>query len=98
MHMNTPFNGHRVGVVVGVKMLRIPSDEPETRHRYVFGSFAYLGNGSERPLDGCCGGVAWTEQGDAIGQFRLMSKEWPLAYFTSFEDLVKLGYRLSQIE
>lgn len=97
MYMNTPFNGHCKGSIVGVKMLRIPSDEPGRPHRYIFGTSAYLGNGSERPLDGCCEGVAWTEQGEAIGQFRFLSKERPLAYITSFEHLIELGYRLSQI-
>lgn len=97
MYMNTPFNGHCKGSVVGVETVRIPSDEPGIPHLYIFGISAYLGNGSERPLDGCCGGVAWTEQGEAIGQFRILSKERPLAYITSFEHLIELGYQLSQI-
>lgn len=66
-------------------MLRIPSDERGIAHRYIFGTFAYLGNRSERHLDGCCGGVAWTKQGEAIGQIRVQSKDWPLVYITSLE-------------
>lgn len=92
MYMNTPFNGHCEGCFVGTKTARIPSNEPGIPHRYIFSTFAYLGNGSERPLDGCCGGVVWTEQGEAIGQFRFLSKERSLAYITSFEHLIQLGY------
>lgn len=97
MYMNTTFNGHCEGCFVGTKSARIPSDEPGIPHHYIFGTFAYLGNGSERLLDGCCGGVVWTEQGEAIGQFRFLSKERSLAYITSFEHLIQLGYQLSQI-
>lgn len=97
MYMNTTFNGHCEGCFVGMKTARIPSDEPGIPHHYIFGTFAYLGNGSERLLDGCCGGVVWTEQGEAIGQFRFLSKERSLAYITSFEHLIQLGYQLSQI-
>lgn len=51
MYMNTPFNGHCTGSVVAVKTARITSDDPEIPHRYIFGTFAYQGNGSKRPLD-----------------------------------------------
>lgn len=98
LHMDTPFNGHCEGIVVAVRMMRLPSDEPVTAHRYVFGTFDYIGNGSAQPLDECCGGVVWTEEFEPIGQFRYLDKGDCTAYITSFEHLIDLGYKLSNIE
>ena len=95
--MDTTFNGHCEGVVVAVRMMRLPSDEPVTPHRYVVGTFDYIGNGSAQPLDGCCGGVVWTEESKPIGQFRYFDKDCT-AYIISFEHLTDLGYKLSNIE
>lgn len=96
--MDTPFNGHCEGIVVAVRMMRLPSDKPVTPHRYVVGTFDYIGNGSAQPLDGCCGGVVWTEEFEVIGQFRCLDVEDCTAYITSFEHLIDLGYKLSNIE
>lgn len=98
LHMDTPFNGHCEGIVVAVRMMRLPSDEPATPHQYVSGTFQYIGNGSAQPLDGCCGGVVWTEEFEVIGQFRYLDVEDCTAYTTSFEHLIDLGYKLSNIE
>lgn len=94
LHMDTPFNGHCEGIVVAVRMMRLPSDEPATPHRYVAETFDYIGNGSAQPLDGCCGGVVWTEEFEVIGQFRCLDVEDCTAYITSFEQLIDLGYKL----
>ena len=96
--MDTPFNGHCEGIVVAVRVSRLPSDEPVTPHLYVYGTFSYIGNGSAKPLDGCCGGVVWTEEFEPISQFRYLNKENCMAYITSFEHLIELVYKLSTIE
>ena len=98
LHMDTPFNGHCEGRVVAVRMMRLPSDEPVTEHRYVVGTFDYIGNGTTQPLDGCCGGVVWTEKFEPIGQYRYLEKGACTAYITSFEHLIDLGYKPSNIE
>ena len=96
--MDTPFNGHCEGVVVAIRMMRLPSNEPDKPHRYEVGTFDYVGNGSAQPLDGCCGGVVWTEEFEPIGQFCYLDKEDYTAYVTSFKHLINLGYKLSNIE
>lgn len=96
--MDTPFNGHCEGIVVAVRMMRLPSDKLVTLRRYVVGAFDYIGNGSAQALDGCCGGVVWTEEFEPIGQFRYLDKEDCTAYITSFELLIDLGYKLLNIE
>lgn len=97
--MDSPFNGRCDSIVVAVRMMSLPSDEPVTPHRYEIGTFDYLGNSSAQRLDGCCGGVVvWTEEFERIGQFRYLDKEDCTAYITSFEHLIDLGYKLSNIE
>ena len=98
LHMDTPFNGHCEGIVVAVRIMRLPFDEPVTPQRYVFGAFDYIGNGSAQLLDGCCGGVVWTEEFEPIGQFHYFDKEDCTAYITSFVHLINLGYKLSNTE
>lgn len=94
IYMNTPFNGHCKGSIdCRSEDAKNPSDELGISYRYISGTFAYPGNGSERPLDGCCGGVAWTEQGEPMGWFQFQSKERPLVYIAPFE---QSRYRLSQ--
>lgn len=44
------------------------------------------------------GGVVWTLEFEPIGQFRQFNEENCTTYITSFEQLVELGYKLSQIE
>lgn len=96
--MDTPFNGHCEGIVVAVRIMRLPSNEPVTPQRYVFGAFDYIGNGSAQLFNGCCGGVVWTEEFEPIGQFHYLDKEDCTAYITSFEHLINLGYKLSNTE
>lgn len=96
--MDTPFNGHCEGIVVAVRMMRFRSEEPAAPYRYVVGTFNYIGNGSAQPLDGCCGVVVWADEFEPIGHFRYLDKEDCTAYITSFEHLIELGYKLSNIE
>lgn len=65
--MDTPFSDHCGDIVVGVRIAMLLSDEPAKPHRYVFVVFSYVGNGSDKNLDGCCGGVVWTEESEPIG-------------------------------
>lgn len=98
LHIDTPFNGHCDCIVVAVRMMRLPSDEPAALYRYVVGTFGYFGNGSAQPLGGCCGGVVWTDEVEPIGQLCYLDKEDSTAYITSYEHLIDLGYKLSNIE
>lgn len=44
------------------------------------------------------GGVVWTLEFEPVGQFRQFNGGNCTAYITPFGHLVKLGYKLSQIE
>lgn len=96
--MDSPFNCYCNGIIFAVRMISLPSDESVTPHRYELGTFDYLGNSSAQRLDGCCRGVVWMEEFEPIGQSRYLDKEDCTAYITSFEHLIDLGYKLSNIE
>lgn len=96
--MDTQFNVHYESIVVAVRIMRLLSDEPATLPRYVVGTFAYIGNGSAQPPDGCCGGVVWTDEFEPFDQFHYLDKEDCTAYIISFEHLIDLGTKLSNID
>lgn len=97
LHMNTPFNGHCMGICVRIDVMKIPVDEPVNSWEYVTSLFGYCGNGAEELFVGCCGGVIWTDEFDVVGQFRFAVKGSDECYGTTFTTFAKQGWSLSEM-
>jgi len=97
VYMDTPYTGRVEGTLMVKEVLRLPQDEPADDTQYAICIYAYFGNGNDTLGNRCCGGVIWDDNLNVLGQFRFRTTEksgW--CYCPTFDNLRRLGYRLSQ--